>query len=494
MGQPVLKSTTAYLKEDYDELKIAYEREKKARSRAEEILETRANHLYKINQQLSDQYFLSSKRNQEFEYLYKVTKIESNIHKAEDIFGDFLEISSKLIWAEMSFCFKCNMKEQSLEPVRIFSLSEHDNLETLQEKFKKENFHFLELLMDSEHPVKFSGFYKNIIKLNPNYNLNHSYLFPMEIDEEEKYLFWFAYPKNYELPQESLDLISNGSNQVKSFLLKNKVQAQVLENYKKLKEIKTQLIQSEKMASLGTISAGIAHEINNPLSFLLTNLEVLKEYLISVGKYIEALEKSSGSSIEVDDMKGNIQFILEDVPNLMSESLEGIERIREIVNGLRTFSRADDGIFKEVDVNNSVDTALKLVSNELKHKGRVVRKFEEIPSVIGSQGQLIQVFTNLLVNSAQAIEEHGTIEVRTQCKNDKVIIAFSDTGKGISKDNLNNLFTPFFTTKPTGQGTGLGLSISYGIIQKHDGNIFVESTVGQGTTFYIELPVKEKTK
>jgi len=130
-----------------------------------------------------------------------------------------------------------------------------------------------------------------------------------------------------------------------------------------------------------------------------------------------------------------------------------------------------------------------LVSNELKHKCKISKNLSEIPHVMGSQGQLIQVFTNLLVNSAQAIDEHGSIEVKSTINDNKILLTFCDSGKGISKEHLDKLFTPFFTTKPTGQGTGLGLSISYGIIQKHRGNISVESSPGLGTTFYIELPM-----
>jgi len=490
MGLNNLKSISAYMKEDYDELKIAYEREKKARARAEEILETRSTHLYKINQQLSDQYFLSSKRNQEFEFLYRVTKLDGANHDIDDLFLEFLKLSSKLIWAEMSFCFKYNKKKQVLLPFKMTSLAESENSLKLEHSFYRGHFDFLDILLDSTKPVKFSSFMKDMAQVDPDFNLNCSYLFPLDLDDEERYYFWYAYPKNYELPQESLDLITNGLYQLKTFILKNKAQLQVLENYKKLKEMKSQLIHSEKMASIGTISAGIAHEINNPLSFLLTNLEVLKDYLGSIGTYVDLLEKSNtGTNTEISTMKNNIEFILEDVPNLLRESLDGIERIREIVNGLRTFSRADDGIFKEVDVNYCIETALKLVSNELKHKCKISKNLSEIPHVMGSQGQLIQVFTNLLVNSAQAIDEHGSIEVKSTINDNKILLTFCDSGKGISKEHLDKLFTPFFTTKPTGQGTGLGLSISYGIIQKHRGNISVESSPGLGTTFYIELPM-----
>ena len=246
------------------------------------------------------------------------------------------------------------------------------------------------------------------------------------------------------------------------------------------------------MASIGTISAGIAHEINNPLSFLLTNSEVLKEYWQNVMAYIYVLEQSERNEIELKASKKSLEFVFQDTPHLINESLEGIERIREIVNGLRTFSRADDGDIKDVDINSCLESALKLVSNELKHKCRIEKDLKKVPTFKGAAGQLIQVFTNLLVNSAQAIEGFGAIKVKSELKENNLVVSICDSGKGISPEDLKQLFTPFFTTKPTGQGTGLGLSISYGIVKKHNGNITVESEIGKGTTFFIEIPVEKK--
>ncbi|MDO9181536.1 MAG: ATP-binding protein, partial [Bacteriovorax sp.] len=275
-------------------------------------------------------------------------------------------------------------------------------------------------------------------------------------------------------------------------LQKHKSKYQLLENYKKLKEVKSQLIQSEKMASLGTISAGIAHEINNPLSFLLTNSEVLKEYLTTIIQYIKRLENPTENETDITKLKKSIDYILQDTPMLMNESLEGIDRIKEIVNGLKTFSRADDGDIKEFDINTCIETSLRLVSNELKHKCKITKNFQSLPPVRGSAGQIIQVLTNLLVNSAQAIEDFGLIEISTKESENNIIVSIKDSGKGISQENLDQLFTPFFTTKPTGQGTGLGLSISYGIIKKHKGDITVESTIGKGTEFCIFLPKEQR--
>lgn len=475
------------------ELEIALIREKKAREQAEALLEKRANHLFNINQRLHDQYISTSRKNQEIDYLLKITNLETSDHDSHGLILNFLEITSKLLWTEASFAFKCDKINKKLIPVTNYIISpDTKEQEESEKKFLGEKFDFLSRYVYLEAPFVLSNFSNDISKIRSEYShLNHSYLYPVVIDSDERFLIWLTFVNAVDLDDGTINLIKSGIKQLTSTLQKHKAKNQLLENYKKLKEIKSQLIQSEKMASLGTISAGIAHEINNPLSFLLTNSEVLKEYLVTIIQYINKLETPSSSPDEIQDLKKNIDYIMQDTPMLMNESLEGIERIKEIVNGLRTFSRADDGDIKDFDINTCVEAALRLVSNELKHKCKIDKKLESQSIVKGSAGQIIQVFTNLLVNSAQAIDGFGSVEITTQDKDENVIVTITDNGKGISKENLDQLFTPFFTTKPTGQGTGLGLSISYGIIKKHRGNIVVESNVGVGTSFHISIPITQ---
>lgn len=412
---------------------------------------------------------------------------------SKDVIRNFLKISSMHLWSEASFAFYCDNKTQKLTPVTFHLLGSQENQEKDEERFLTENFEFMEIHFNSTRPLRYSKFSQNIVKINEQYaHLNHSYLCPLEVDSEEKFMIWFTFSNAVELDEMTIELINRGVDQLKSILQKQKSKTQIMENYKKLKEIKSQLIQSEKMASIGTISAGIAHEINNPLSFLLTNSEVLKEYLKTIIDYIARLESKSSDEEEMKSIKKNIDYILTDTPMLMMESLEGINRIREIVNGLRTFSRADDGELKEFDVNVCIESSLRLVSNELKHKCRINKNLNSTSLIKGSEGQIIQVLTNLLVNSAQAIEDYGVVEVNSSDVGDSVVITIRDSGKGISKENLDHLFTPFFTTKLAGQGTGLGLSISYGIIQRHKGKIEVESSVGIGTAFHITIPSIER--
>ncbi|MBY0415608.1 MAG: hypothetical protein K2Q18_15650 [Bdellovibrionales bacterium] len=481
--------------DEINTLDIAFKREQKSREKAEQILEEKASNLSRVNTRLHEQYINMEKSNQEIDYLLKITKLddealEDSLQDQTTIIKNFLNLSSLHLWSEASFAFKCNMPDQKIEPVTSFILTSNRQISLeIEDKFQSECFSFLEIHLNSTKPLRYSKFSQEMKKINDAYShLNHSYLCPLEIDDEEKYLIWFTFSNAIELDEITVQLVDRGIRQLKSTLQKKKSKLQLLDNYKKLKEIKSQLIQSEKMASIGTISAGIAHEINNPLSFLLTNSEVLREYLESLMNYINKLENGFHESDQKDKIKENIDYILTDTPLLMKESLEGIERIREIINGLRIFSRADDGEVKEFNVNSCIESSLRLVSNELKHKCKIGKKLESQFMVKGSEGQIIQVLTNLIVNGAQAIEEFGIIEINSRDEDGQVIISIKDNGKGISRENLNNLFTPFFTTKPAGQGTGLGLSISYGIVKRHNGTIQVESSLGIGTIFNIILP------
>lgn len=271
--------------------------------------------------------------------------------------------------------------------------------------------------------------------------------------------------------------------------------------YSKLQEAQGQLLQSEKMASIGQLAAGVAHEINNPIGYVYSNLGSLQKYLDELFKVVGAYEKiepllaphqEAMTSIRTMKEKADLEFLKEDVAALMSESCEGITRVKKIVQNLKDFSHAgSDEEWQWVDLHHGLDSTLNIVWNEIKYKADVNKEYGEIPEVECLPSQLNQVFMNLMVNAAHAIEDRGTITIRTGMQDDKVWVEVSDTGKGIAPEHLSKIFDPFFTTKPVGKGTGLGLSVSYSIIQTHHGNIDVISEVGKGTTFRITLPVKQ---
>lgn len=271
--------------------------------------------------------------------------------------------------------------------------------------------------------------------------------------------------------------------------------------YSKLQEAQSQLLQSEKMASIGQLAAGVAHEINNPIGYVYSNLGSLQKYLDDLFSVVEAYEKyepllvqhqEAIAGIRAAKDKADLAFLKEDVGALMNESREGITRVKKIVQNLKDFSHVgSDEEWQWADLRQGLDSTLNIVWNELKYKAEVIKEYGALPDVECLPSQLNQVFMNLLVNAGHSIEEKGTITIRTGEQADGVWVEVSDTGKGIAPEHLNRIFEPFFTTKPVGKGTGLGLSVSYSIIQKHHGNINVASEVGNGTTFRIWLPVKQ---
>ncbi len=267
-----------------------------------------------------------------------------------------------------------------------------------------------------------------------------------------------------------------------------------------LKEAQSHLMQSEKMASIGQLAAGVAHEINNPIGYVYSNLGTLEKYVQDTFKLLDLYEQAEGAitdaeilrSLQLAKGKMDITFIKEDLCSLMIESKDGITRVKQIVQNLKDFSHVDTSDeWHLYDLHKGLDSTLNIVSNEVKYKADVVKDYGAIPEVECLSSQLNQVFMNLLVNSAHAIEEHGTITIRTGLHGNEVWVEVADTGKGIQPDHLKKIFDPFFTTKPIGKGTGLGLSLSYGIIQKHHGRIEVQSEVGKGTTFRLCIPVKQ---
>ena len=272
--------------------------------------------------------------------------------------------------------------------------------------------------------------------------------------------------------------------------------------YSELKAAQKQLIQNEKLVSIGQLAAGVAHEINNPTGFITSNLQTMKEYLKSYHLFFDQQEKmiEDARLLEIPEILSLITryetfkkefdfpFLLDDGEELISESIDGAERIKEIVLGLRNFSRSDDSSFKLANVNLAIEDAIRLTWNELKYKCELKKNLNTVPPILCRLDQLTQVFVNIFVNAAQAIEGHGSILVESWYEDAMVIVKICDDGTGITEQNKEKLFDPFFTTKEVGAGTGLGLSISHGIVAKHKGTIQVESTLGQGACFRLIFP------
>ncbi len=274
---------------------------------------------------------------------------------------------------------------------------------------------------------------------------------------------------------------------------------------KELEDTKAQMLQSEKLASIGQLAAGVAHEINNPISFVNCNLSSMKGYiedlksilemhekmptLLRDGKLDDAMELLDGIETARDEV--DLAFLMKDIDLLLEESEEGIERVVSIIRALKDFSHVDMAEEEYYDINKCLENAIKISSHEVKHKAVVKKELGSIPQVKCCPQQLNQVFLNLIINASQAISDKGEIEIRTFASGGKIAIEIEDNGAGMTDDIKDKLFEPFFTTKPVGVGTGLGLSIAYGIINDHGGTIDVESAPGEGTTFTISLPADE---
>lgn len=275
--------------------------------------------------------------------------------------------------------------------------------------------------------------------------------------------------------------------------------------YEDVKRTQKQLVQSEKLASIGQLAAGVAHEINNPTGFVASNLSTMREYVATFKRWYDVVAdlQHTLSDDEADpvalsetlkaltDLRRDedLDELLQDADALLQESLDGTGRITRIVKDLRSFAHPDSDKVELTPLEHAIDDALRLSWNALKYKAEVHTQFESGLLVNCRTDQLTQVFINLLVNAAQAIESNGTIAVTTFAADGEAVAQVQDTGCGISEANLSKLFDPFFTTKEVGTGTGLGLSISHGIVERHGGRIEVSSTVGQGTTFSVHLPL-----
>lgn len=261
-----------------------------------------------------------------------------------------------------------------------------------------------------------------------------------------------------------------------------------------LKATQSQMLQSEKMATVGQLAAGVAHEINNPTGFVTSNLTSLEKYINRLTEFVALIEESAPPEMKAEiaqlNKKMKISFITRDIHDLISESLEGSDRIKKIVMSLKNFSRQDQEEFGDANLNDCMDTTLNVVWNELKYKATVHKEYGDLPLIKCYAQQLNQVFMNILVNAAQAIKEQGGITIKTWSTDQTICISITDTGKGMEEKTMAQIFEPFFTTKEKDKGTGLGLSIAYDIItKKHHGKLLVASTLGRGTTFTMELPI-----
>jgi PAS domain S-box-containing protein len=268
----------------------------------------------------------------------------------------------------------------------------------------------------------------------------------------------------------------------------------------KFAQAQHQLLHSEKLAAVGQLAAGVAHEINNPIAFVSSNVDALKRYVADILAVLDAYAAAAGTTdaaalaaAQALRRERDLDYLRDDIDQLIAESQEGLQRVRSIVQDLKGFVHAETADWQWADLHGGLESTLNMVWNELKYHCTLHREYGELPQVRCLPSRLNQVFMNLLVNAGHAIVGKGDITIRTGRQGDEVFVAIADTGSGIAAENLPHLFDPFFTTKPVGKGTGLGLSLSRDIVEKHRGRIEVASEVGAGTTFTIRLPIDPET-
>ncbi|WP_407733495.1 ATP-binding protein [Pseudomonas citronellolis] len=314
--------------------------------------------------------------------------------------------------------------------------------------------------------------------------LQSTLFFPFEAENSERYFGLVMYDtsaiaKSSEHLEAALKALSRKQSEQEQLLCK-------------LETANSQLLQSEKLAAIGQLAAGVAHEINNPIGYVFSNLKTLDGYVRDLLKIADAVDSASNLD-EVRQLKRNLEYdyIRGDVEALVVESEDGIDRVKRIISALKDFSHIEEEEFRPADLHRGLDTTLNVVNNELKYKAEVVKEYGVLPDVECIPSQINQVVMNLLINAAHAIEQFGRITLRTGGSDGWTWIEVEDTGKGIDAKTLNRIFEPFFTTKPVGKGTGLGLALSYSIVQKHNGRIEVDSTPGLGTRFRVWLPVRQ---
>lgn len=258
----------------------------------------------------------------------------------------------------------------------------------------------------------------------------------------------------------------------------------------KVQQAQRHLVQSEKLAGIGQLAAGVAHEINNPIGYVFSNLRSLAGYVHDLLRIVDAVDVARDLE-EIRRLKQTLDydFIRGDVEDLIAESEEGVERVKNIITALQDFSRTDSGEFAPADLHRGMDTTINVAANELKYKAQVIKEYGVLPQVECNISRINQVILNLLMNAAQAIPEQGAITIRTGTTGPEVWFEVEDTGLGMSPEKVDKIFEPFFTTKPVGDGTGLGLALSYGIVRRHHGRIEVRSEAGKGSCFRVTLPI-----
>lgn len=371
-----------------------------------------------------------------------------------------------------------------------FTLLDENRLPTLCFKEKKE-------IVINDYQAEIKKYFGEVPKVKAGEDPESLLYIPLMVNEDPIGVITVQSFKKHVYNQYHLDILRSLGSYITIAIENANSYNKMMEAYEELKSTQTKLVESEKMASLGQLTAGVAHEINNPVNFISAGIHSLRTNYEDLLELLNAyLKLKPNSKIEADlnriqQLKEEIEIdeLLKEIDQLFESINNGASRTAEIVKGLRNFSRLDEGELKSANIHDCIDSCLIILQNQLKNRIEVIKHYGDIPAINCYPGQLNQVFINILNNASQAIEGTGSITIETGVKNGNIDISICDSGPGIPDDIKEKIFEPFFTTKDVGQGTGLGLSISFGIVEKHKGKIKVNSKNGKGSEFIISLPL-----
>lgn len=480
------------LTEENTLLKNALIRERNAKKLIQQKLEDKQQENFSNNRDFLQALQQATSRQVQLQFLANLTNGMLEVKSIEEMLCSFVVNVSNIISQFSAFELRIvNSKATQLSKLSIdfesFDIipwqNRFDGLSMLiSEDLGDENWHRFEL-SDHQELISLAGIFSHGTLLCFQFQLakTDARLVILDID-------------HYCYSQEFKQTLNTASQQI-SMAVKRRISDQELgSNYQALKhtlnELESaqhQLIHNEKMVSLGQLAAGVAHEVNNPLGYISSNLEVLRDYFNLFQNAFGHIDNKALASFE---QLRDLEFASEDTEELIASCIKGIKRIASIVSSLRTFSRKDTDEYEPTDLNLVIENTLAVVWNSLKYDYLVDKNLaDNLPAIHANSGQLQQVFINLVLNAIHAMKGEGTLSITTELIEDKIVVKVSDTGCGMSEETRQKLFEPFFTTKAENEGTGLGLSVSYAIIEKHEATIRVNSELGKGSTFELHFPI-----
>ncbi len=479
------------LTEEVTLLRNALKREKAAKIKLQQKLEERVEVNFKDNQSFLQAYEQANSRQIQLQFLASLTNNMLAVRSIDEMIAEFIGKISTMLDGCEAYCvssekmhdYKLSLLESNTH--KLSSIEWPDGLEECVEQLHtltEQADVWKRLELDSQVSMP------TLKKLFNNKTIIYS-----EIKlSDTKYKIFILGIEHYCYSSEFKQTLNTASQQFSLMIKRRLTEIELSYNYQRLKNIlaelrstQKQLAHSDKMASLGQLSAGMAHEINNPLSYISSNLDILKDYcLVFEQAMSENIKPMSNEEAKALD------YARSDVQDLIFSCIKGAQRIAEIVSSLKTFSRKNYGELQPTDMNDVIESALKIVWNKLKYNIHVNKNLTNpLPPINANSGQLQQVLVNLFDNAAHAMQDKGTLTICTRTTNSYVDIEISDTGCGMSNESIKRLFEPFYTTKVENEGTGLGLSVSYAIIEKHDGFISVNSQPNRGSTFTLRFPI-----